>query len=121
MPFIGGGGVEKNLFIISNFLSKKYNNVKILTSSNISKKKIDKKIEVITPKFKISKNLNLRIRYFICLYLLFKYLFNNKNCNVISFQANIYCILICKLFNNNVIVRSNSPFWLVSYFIKIYL
>ena len=23
IPFIGGGGVEKNLFLISNFLSKK--------------------------------------------------------------------------------------------------
>ncbi len=43
MPFIGGGGVEKNLFIISNFLAKKFKDVKIFTSSKESKKKISQK------------------------------------------------------------------------------
>ena len=32
----------------------------------------------------------------------------NKNIVVLSFQANIYCILICKLFFHKVISRSNS-------------
>ena len=31
MPFIGGGGVEKNLFIIANFHSKKIDKVTICT------------------------------------------------------------------------------------------
>ena len=31
MPSIEGGGVEKNLFIISNYLSKKFNNVTLIT------------------------------------------------------------------------------------------
>lgn len=38
IPFIGEGGVEKNLFIIGNFLAKKFDNVKICTIS-INKKK----------------------------------------------------------------------------------
>ena len=33
IPFIGGGGVEKNLFLISNFLSKKVQSLKVCTIS----------------------------------------------------------------------------------------
>ena len=33
MPFIGGGGVEKNLFIIANFFSKKFENIIVCTYS----------------------------------------------------------------------------------------
>ena len=32
----------------------------------------------------------------------------DKNRLVFSFQANIYCIILCKLLNVNIIVRSNS-------------
>ena len=31
MPSIDGGGVEKNLFIITNYLSKKINNITVIT------------------------------------------------------------------------------------------
>jgi hypothetical protein len=34
MPFIGGGGVEKNLFLIANFFSKKSEKIKICTYSD---------------------------------------------------------------------------------------
>ena len=108
MPFIGIGGVEKNLFIISNFLIKKIENLSVCTSSNKYKKKFDKKIKFISPQKKISENLNIRLKYILCLFLLFKLFLKNKNFTVISFQANIYCILLCKLFNVQVIVRSNS-------------
>ena len=40
MPFIGGGGVEKNLFIIANYLSQKINGIKVCTISKDKKKKI---------------------------------------------------------------------------------
>ena len=33
IPFIGGGGVEKNLFLISNFFLKKVENLKVFTIS----------------------------------------------------------------------------------------
>ena len=32
----------------------------------------------------------------------------NKNISVFSFQANIYALILCKLFNVRIIVRSNS-------------
>ena len=108
MPFIGIGGVEKNLFIISNYLVKKVKNLSICTISKDKKKKFDKKIQFISPKKKIFENLSIRIKYLVCLFLLLKIFLKKKNIVVISFQANIYCILLCKLFNIHIIVRSNS-------------
>ena len=108
IPFIGGGGVEKNLFLISNFLSRKVEKVKICTISKKYKKKFNNKVKFIHPNKNYSENLNIRIKYLLCLYELFKYLKSNKDSVVLSFQANIYCIIICKLLNIKVIVRSNS-------------
>ena len=107
MPFIGIGGVEKNLFIISNFLSKKIKDISICTSSTKYKNKFVKNIKFISPK-KVPENLNIRIKYLICLFMLFKLFIRDRNFVVISFQANIYCILLCKIFNIRIIIRSNS-------------
>ena len=52
-PSIEDGGVEKNLFLISNYLSKKGLNIKIICSDNRTKKKFNKKIQLIVPKNKI--------------------------------------------------------------------
>ena len=108
MPYIGIGGVEKNLFIISNFLKKKIKNVSICTTSTNHKRKFLKNIKFIIPRNKIPENLNIRLKYFICLYMLFKLFIKDRNFVVISFQANIYCILLCKIFNIKIIIRSNS-------------
>ena len=51
MPSIEKGGVEKNLFIISNYLSSKIKNIKLITTKN--QKKLFKNNEVISPKSKI--------------------------------------------------------------------
>ena len=108
MPFIGGGGVEKNLFLISNFLSKKLNKIFLVTSSKKYKKKFDKKVVFLTPEKNLSEGLNIRFKYIVCLYILFKFLLKNKNSIVLSFQANIYCIILCKIFGIKIICRSNS-------------
>ena len=108
MPFIGGGGVEKNLFIIANFLSKKIDKVTICTISKNKKKKFNDKINFLIPKKNTSNIKNIRIKYLLALYELFKYLLIKRDAIVISFQANIYCIIICKLLNIKIIVRSNS-------------
>ena len=108
MPLIGGGGVEKNLYIISDFLSKKYNNIYVCTCSKKTKKKFNKKIKFITTNSDLSNKLSLRLQYLIGLFLLIKFLMKNKNSIVFAFQANIYCILLCKLLGVKIIVRSNS-------------
>ena len=108
MPSIEGGGVEKNFFLIANFLSKKIDNLSIITTSSESKKKIDKKIILILPNKKFWEYSSRRIKYFICLYMLIKKILFDKKVTVFAFQANLYCILVCKIFNVTIITRSNS-------------
>ena len=108
MPFIGGGGVEKNLFIIANYFAKKINKIYLCTGSKKYKKKFPSKLKFISPKKNLKPNLNMRFYYLVCLYYLTKFLIKNKNSIVFSFQANVYCILLCKILNIEIIVRSNS-------------
>lgn len=49
MPSIEGGGVEKNLFLLSNYLSKKLN-IAIITADNLSRNQFNKRIQFISPK-----------------------------------------------------------------------
>ena len=52
MPFIGGGGVEKNLYIISNHLSKKFKKILICTHSLKQRKKFNKRYRAtVSPLF----------------------------------------------------------------------
>jgi len=41
IPHIGGGGVEKNFFMLSNFLSKKINSIVVITVNKEIKKNLD--------------------------------------------------------------------------------
>tara|TARA_S200000501_G_scaffold359985_1_gene386535 strand:- start:1768 stop:2859 length:1092 start_codon:yes stop_codon:yes gene_type:complete len=108
MPSIEGGGVEKNLFIVVNYLAKKINNISLITTSFQYRGKFNKKINLIFPKNKFWENLGRRFKYFICLFILFQNLLKNKNSVVFAFQANLYCIIICKLLSIKIIIRSNS-------------
>ena len=49
MPSIEGGGVEKNFFIISNYLSYKIKDVSVITISRKYKNKFNKRINFISP------------------------------------------------------------------------
>ena len=108
MPSIEGGGVEKNLFIISDFLSKKINNIKIITADKKFKKNFNSNLKIICPKSLNLSNSGRRKKYVICLYILFQIFLKNKNYVVFAFQANLYCTILCKLFGIKVIIRSNS-------------
>ena len=107
MPSIEGGGVEKNLFIISNYLSSKLKGVTLITAS----KKFNnffKKVRIINPKSNLWSNFNRRTKYIVCLIILMKLIYKDKNYVVFAFQANLYCTIICKLFGIKIIIRSNS-------------
>jgi len=108
MPSIEGGGVEKNLFIISNYLSKLNKNLILITYDDRFKKKFSKRIKILLPKHKFIKRPTKYYKYFRCLIILFIFLIKNKNSITFSFQANIYCIILCKLLLKKVIIRSNS-------------
>jgi glycosyltransferase involved in cell wall biosynthesis len=108
MPSIEGGGVEKNLFIISNYLATKLDKISIISASLKYKSKFKKNINFIAPKSKIWDLKSRRTKYFVCLFLLLKQIIKNNNILVFAFQANIYCIIICKLLGIKIITRSNS-------------
>ena len=108
MPSIGGGGVEKNLFIISNYLSSKVNSLKVITISKKYKKKFNNSVQLISFRNNIWDKFPRRLKYLFSIILLVKEIMKNKKIVVLSFQANIYCILICKLFSVKIISRSNS-------------
>ena len=108
IPSIEKGGVEKNLFIISDFLLKKFNDLTIISASKKAKKKFNKKIKFLSPKSEIWDNFGRNIKYFISILFLIKKILHNRNIIVLSFQANIYAIVICKIFFVKIITRSNS-------------
>ncbi len=107
MPSIEGGGVEKNFFIISNFLASKIDKIILITAEKNLSKRL-KNIKIIYPKSNFWRNSGRIRKYIICIFLLIKILSQSRNFSVFSFQANLYAILVCKLFNIKIISRSNS-------------
>ena len=108
IPSIEGGGVEKNLFIISNYLKDKINNISVISVSNKFKNKFNHKIKFVSPKADFWDSIGRRKKFFVGLFLLFLEILKDRNILVFSFQGNVYCTLLCKLLGIKVIVRSNS-------------
>jgi len=122
VPMIGNGGVEKNLFIIANYLSNHFEKISIISTSREFKFRFNKNIKFITPKNKFWNKVNNRgLKILACLYLLAKELLLKKNLNVLSFQGNLYCCVLCKIFKVKIILRSNASItgWSKGYFKKI--
>ena len=108
IPSIEGGGVEKNLFIIGNYLSNKIDKISLITTSKENRKKLNNKIKLITPNKPVSNKSSREFKYIICLFLLVKEMIKNRNILVFSLQANFYSAILCKIFNIKIIIRSNS-------------
>ena len=108
MPSIEGGGVEKNLFIISNYLTNKINDISLITISNNFKKKFNKKIRFISLKSNYWDTIGRRKKFLLSLLLLTIEILKDRNILVLCFQGNLYCTLLCKIFRIKIIVRSNS-------------
>ena len=108
--------------MVCNYLVNKVNTLKVLTVSKKFKKKFNKSIILITPSSKKWDNFSRRIKYFIAILLLIKEIVKNRDTIIFAFQANIYCILICKFFSVKVIARSNTaPIGWSKNFIKRYI
>ena len=121
MPSIEGGGVEKNLFLLSNYLSKKLN-IAIITADNLSRNQFNKRIQFISPKTNFFYKKKKYFKYLICLVILFKETLKNKNIGIFSFQANIYAIIFAKIFGLKIITRSNtSPLGWSNNLIKVWI
>ncbi len=108
MPCVDSGGVEKNFYLISNFLSKNNKNVTVITISKNIKNRLNRNIKFVSLKLNFWNKLSRRLRFILGLILLVKEIIKNKDSIVLSFQANIYCGLLSKLLGFNLIIRSNS-------------
>ena len=109
IPSIEDGGVEKNLYLISNYLKDCGINLEILTANYDKSKKFKKGIKLIGTKSVFWQKQNRLIKYLVCLLLLFVNLIGRKDKPLVfAFQANIYAILVAKLLNTKIITRSNT-------------
>ena len=107
IPSIERGGVEKNLFLISNYLAKKFKNIYIITANSDYKKRFNKNIKVISPKTDFWINKKRTLKTLISIILLINN-FINKQILILSFQSNISAIIISKLLNFKIIIRLNT-------------
>ena len=108
MPTIDGGGVEKNFFLISNYLSTKFKDISVISLSKTYRKKLNPKIKFITFENKLPGGIGRRTKFVLSLFLLFKKILFSRNSTVFCFQGFIYCTILCKLLSTKIVIRSNS-------------
>jgi len=109
IPSIEDGGVEKNLFVVSNYLNANNFSVEILTCNKDKSKKFTKGIKFIGNNNNFWQKRSRKIKYLVCLKTLFlNLLYRKEKPLVFAFQANIYAVLVSKILNVKIITRSNS-------------
>lgn len=107
-PTIEDGGVEKNLYNITNYLSNKIPKVTVITA-NKNKNHFNKKINFISPQNNKWNHSNRYLKSLICIKLLFFHFLKSKNNFIIlSFNNNLSAIILSKLIRAKIIVRSNN-------------
>ena len=114
MPSIEDGGVEKNLYEVSNYLAKNNISLEIITCNKNMSFKFSKSIKFIGTKNSYWNNRSRYIKYIVCLLILFLTLIKRKEKTLVfAFQANIYAVILAKILNVKIITRSNSapPGW----------
>ena len=107
-PTIEDGGVEKNLYNISNFLSTKIDKVSVV-SANRKKNKFTSKVNYICPQKNKRNNSSRIIKSLIAIKLSIDYfLVNKRKFVILSFNNNLFAIILAKLINTKIIIRSNT-------------
>jgi glycosyltransferase involved in cell wall biosynthesis len=107
-PSIEEGGVEKNLFIVANFIAKnKDYKVYVLTANKNKNKFFDKEINFISPSSNFWSNKPRILKTLICLKILLFKIGLNKPL-IFSFQSNLFAILFANIYKFKIIIRSNT-------------
>ncbi len=122
-PSIEIGGVEKNLFKVANFFSHKSEDVSIITFDRKHiNKKFSKKVKIISIEFLSSFNLPYFTKVLFCIINYFLKFGLQQNLIFVSFQSNLYFILLAKFTKNKIIARSNAaPDYYISNQLKLKL
>ena len=117
-PFIENGGIEKNLIILTKFLSCKINGIILITWKKEDKKYFNKNVKIITPNNLFLKFKNRNIKNFICLFILVKLFILSKKRLVFSFQSNLYVTIVARFFRIKNVIRIANYNWMRSRFKK---
>ena len=107
IPSIEFGGVEKNLYILIDYLQNFYSKIFIVTSSKINEKINKKKVKIINPKSKHWNEKNRILKSFMSLFLVLKN-FKKREVILISFQSSFFSIIASKLMGWPIIIRLNT-------------
>jgi glycosyltransferase involved in cell wall biosynthesis len=107
IPSIESAGVEKNLFILCNFLIKKVNKLYIVTANNNCGEKFNKKINIICPKTNFWNNRSRLLKNIYCFFLIVS-TFKRKKYLLFSFQSNLFASIIAKIFKYKFLIRLNT-------------
>jgi len=105
-PSMEEGGVEKNLINICNGIAKNHK-ISLITANKNKKILFKKKVNFISAKTNFFNNKNRIIKSIFCIYLLLKN-HNYQKTTIVAFQSNILAILMSKILNYKVIIRSNQ-------------
>ena len=89
VPSIEDGGVEKNLFLIANYLSDRNIDVNLITANLDKKRNFSKQVNFISPQSSFFNKKNRFFKTLFCFYLLLKFYLKNKDILLLSFQALI--------------------------------
>jgi glycosyltransferase involved in cell wall biosynthesis len=121
-PTIGVGGVEKNLYILLNFLVKKKLKINLLTCSYDKKKKFNNKVKFIGPNNKKFCKSRQIIKIIICIFYFLRTNLIKKKTILFTFQSNIFMIILAYILDLKIIARINaSPdFYLKNIFKKFF-
>lgn len=121
IPSIEGGGVEKNLFLISEYLAKKNFSISVVTANADCKNKFKKKIKIICPNSNKWVSKKRTVKTLIAIFLLIKNFYNKKTV-ILSFQSNILAIISSKIINSKIIIRLNTSIkkYINGYFSKLF-
>jgi len=106
-PSIESGGVEKNFYYLLHNFSKKFKKVIVVTSSQVNKKKFPKKIKYLNTKSIFFFNRNRLIKSIICFFWGLS-LYSEKEKIILSFQSNIFSIILSKIIDSKIIIRLNT-------------
>ncbi len=107
IPSIESGGVEKNLFIILDYLKNFFSNIYLVTSSEIKSTYKIKGIKIISPKTKFWYDKNRLIKSIVSFFLLMRNFEKTDNI-LLSFQSNVFAILVAKFKSWPILVRLNT-------------
>jgi len=107
IPSIESGGVEKNLFYISEFFLRKKIDIYIITANKNKKSFFNSRIKYICPESNKWNNSSRLFKILVCLVLII-FKLPKKNVSIFSFQSNISAIILSKILGIKIIIRLNT-------------